>query len=618
MTTSATLYNVERHEQAFFVRQFLVAAAGVVYWIVSREPGVSAAPFIPILTAVVLNVLYYTMAARRVFYPAVKWIQIPVDLLLWTWLIRLTGGYASVFYPIYAFEIMLSSITLSVAGCVYAAALSCILYSSGIVLDPGSFAPALLMPRLALFAGTAVVCVALIRKLRRNELIVSRLNEQLKRDVHVAVTQEDAIVTNMTSGLIGVDANGGITIFNRSAEGITGLKRDEVLGVGCSEALGKNPICRKIMGSLGRGCPPDEVEMEVEFAPGGPARRIAMSCFVMPVGFPTRCVCVIQDRTELRDLEQRTTRAETLSNLGTVAATLAHELRTPLTAIAGFASMLRERLAGAPQEAEMAEKIERGVASLATVTRQLLDFTETPNLSRRRLDLTNVIGSTMELVPERMRSEIKVSFNNEDAPLHVDGDPLQLRQAFLNLLLNACDAAGPGGEVEVELSSRDGRVFLEVSDSGPGVPEHLRSKIFLPFVTTKKGGTGLGLAHSEKLIRAHGGRLTLASPEDGGAVFTVMLPRADAKIGEDACCGADSLPKTKDHVERSGRQTAAGAGLARRRARRTNTGTHMPVDEAGATRNAQTLEADKTASCKAHEEAGSATTAAIPFKGRHR
>jgi len=535
MTTSATSYSVERHEQAFFVRQFLVAAAGVVYWIMSREPGVSAAPFIPILTAVVLNVLYYTMAARRVFYPAVKWIQIPVDLLLWTWLIRLTGSYASVFYPIYAFEIMLSSITLSVAGCIYAAALSCILYSSGVVLDSGSFAPALLMPRLALFAGTAVVCAALIRKLRRNELIVSRLNEQLKRDVHVAVTQEDAIVTNMTSGLIGVDDEGRITIFNRSAEVITGLNRDDVLGVGCAEVLGeKNPICRKIMGSLGRGCPPDEVEVELECVTGEPAKRIAMSCFLMPERFPTRCVCVIRDRTELRDLEQRTIRVETLSNLGAMAATLAHELRTPLTAIAGFASMLRERLAGATQEAEMAEKIERGAASLATVTRQLLDFTETPNLSRRRFDLTNVIGSTMELVPERMRSDIKVSVNSEHAPLYVDGDPLQLRQAFLNLLLNACDAAGPGGEVAVTLGGRDGRVFLEVSDSGPGVPEHLRSKIFLPFVTTKKGGTGLGLAHSEKLIRAHGGRLTLASPEGGGAVFTVMLPRADAEVGVDA------------------------------------------------------------------------------------
>ncbi len=508
--------NIERHEQAFFARQFIVAAAGVIYWLMSRSSGASSLPYLPVFLAVVLNVAYYTLAARRVFYRQVKWIQIPVDLALWTWFIHMTGGPWSMFYPLYAFEIMLSALTLSVTGCVYASALSIVFYTLECSAWPGPFAMSFVVPRLALFAGTGAVCAVLVRELAANEKIVRGLNEQLRRKVHVVATEQDAILESMTCGLLGVDAEGRITMFNRRAEEITGLRAQDVLGKPCERTEGPEPLA-----SL---CDePCTGHREIHLVLSGRSVHLAVGRFELPAGFPTRSVCIFQDLTELKELEQRTIRAETLSGLGAMAATLAHELRTPLTAIAGFAAVLRERLEGSPRDAEIAEKIERGVTSLERVTHQLLGFTETPSIAKSPVRIADVVESGLELLPQNFREMVKLRIGEPEASVAVLGDAIQLRQAILNLMLNACEAAGEGGEVRLTLRRDGEEALLEVADTGPGVPEALRNKIFLPFFTSKEGGTGLGLSHSEKLVRAHGGRLTLDGNDGKGAVFTVRL-----------------------------------------------------------------------------------------------
>lgn len=520
--------NVERHEQAFFVRQFIVAATGLLYWTMAAKPGAPTSPFIPIVLAVVLNVVYYVLAARRVFYPQVKWIQIPVDLALWTWLIQLTGGPGSLFYPLYAFEIMLAALTLSVAGCAYASVLSILLYSFVAYSWPGPFAFSAIAPRLAMFAGAGAVFALLIRKLATNERLVRLLNEQLRHKVHITTTEEDAVLDGMSCGLVGIDTDSKVTMFNRRAEEITGLREAEVLGQSCADILGsENPDCGSVVETLEDGRPSPETEVDVTI--NGRAKRLALSCFALPQGFPTRSVCVFQDKTDVRELERRTIRAETLSGLGAMAATLAHELRTPLTAIGGFAAVLHDRLVERPKDAEIADKIERGVKSLEIVTRQLLGFTETPELSRTDIKLSEVVEATMEMLPETAKASVRLYVNGKDEAISVLGDPIQLRQAFLNVILNACEAAPDDGEIRVTLRRHGDEAQLEVVDNGPGVPEDLSTRIFLPFFTTKKGGTGLGLAFSEKLIRAHGGQLTLDTVAGEGAVFTARLPLSNGQ-----------------------------------------------------------------------------------------
>jgi PAS domain S-box-containing protein len=557
MSQSRNASSAERHEQAFFARQFTVAAAGVVYWLTSRSPGASALPYAPILLAVVLNVMYYALAAKRAFYPHVRWIQIPLDLALWTWLIHLTGGPWSMFYPLYAFEIMLSAVTLSVTGCVYASALSVLFYTLEAAGWPGQIAVSIVAPRLALFAGTGAVCAVLVRKLAANENIVRGLNERLRRRVHVVATEQNAILESMTCGLLGVDVEGKVTMFNRKAEEILGLKAADVLGRPCGSAPGEEGS--RSAAALAKLC--DERRpgrREFDLVLKGRTAHLAASLFELPEGFPTSSVYIFQDLTELRDLEQRTIRAETLSGLGAMAATLAHELRTPLTAIAGFAALLRERLEGNPGSAEIAEKIERGVMSLEQVTQQLLDFTDSPDLAKSRVRVADVVTSGLELLPPKSREMVKLCITDSGASALVLGDPLQLRQAVLNLMLNASEAAGDGGEVRVTLREDGGDASLEVADTGPGVPEELRNKIFLPFFTTKRGGTGLGLSYSEKLIRAHGGRLTLDGPAGGGAVFTVRLRLLEEAERETQAKGQARLqgPSRVKRAERPGAEEA--------------------------------------------------------------
>jgi signal transduction histidine kinase len=225
-----------------------------------------------------------------------------------------------------------------------------------------------------------------------------------------------------------------------------------------------------------------------------------------------------------------------------MAATLAHELRTPLTAITGFAAVLRERLAGRPKDVELAGKIERGVSDLETVTRRLLSFTETPELSKRRVRLCDIVDSALEMLPADDRGAVSLLPDGAGGSLSVDGDALQLRQAILNLVRNACEAAGENGSVRITLRRKGDEAQVEVEDNGPGVPQDLGTRVFLPFFTTKRGGTGLGLAYSEKLVRAHGGQITLDGGPGKGAVFTIRLPLPDREYdGKRADAGAEPL-----------------------------------------------------------------------------
>jgi signal transduction histidine kinase len=105
----------------------------------------------------------------------------------------------------------------------------------------------------------------------------------------------------------------------------------------------------------------------------------------------------------------------------------------------------------------------------------------------------------------------------------VKADPEMLRAVLMNLVLNACQAE-PGGPVEVRMSSHEGMARLQVLDRGPGIPEHVRERVFEPFVTTKSGGTGLGLTIVKRLAEMQGGSVSLRAREEGGTLAEVTLP----------------------------------------------------------------------------------------------
>lgn len=244
-----------------------------------------------------------------------------------------------------------------------------------------------------------------------------------------------------------------------------------------------------------------------------------------------RMAAALQEHLAERERSERQLReTEKLASIGEMAAGLAHELNTPLSNIRALASLAgRDLDAGRVDAAALSADL----ADVADQTRRcgaiidaLLRFARRlpPALAAHEVD--QLVHGSLALV--RLRAEKKgVTLAFEPgAPPPVVVDGAQLEQVFVNLLLNAIDAARPGGRVEVSTAAAPGRIAVRISDDGPGIaPEHL-PRIFDPFFTTKAvgEGTGLGLSVSYGIVRTHGGALSVESAPGRGATFTVTLP----------------------------------------------------------------------------------------------
>ncbi len=229
---------------------------------------------------------------------------------------------------------------------------------------------------------------------------------------------------------------------------------------------------------------------------------------------------------ESGDRLRRLYRAERLAVAGTLAAGLAHEIRNPLTAIRTGIQVIRDRDDTASDSAEVLGDVMSEVDRIDRLVSGLLLFARAPRARHEPVDLAEPARRAVLLVEPRARRQgVALSVRLAAVP-RVQGDPGELEQVVLNLLLNAVEALPGPGEVELTLAPDQGgrRVVLEVADRGPGLPSDLGDRVFDPFVTTKREGTGLGLPISFQIVRRHGGELTLGARPGDGAVARVSLP----------------------------------------------------------------------------------------------
>lgn len=239
----------------------------------------------------------------------------------------------------------------------------------------------------------------------------------------------------------------------------------------------------------------------------------------------------------LQETQREALRRERLAAVGQLAAGMAHELRNPLTSMRILVQAASEQPDGAGLTGQDLAVLEEEIARLEHTIQTFLDFARPPLPEKRQIDVRHWIDQTLRLVSTRAGQQgVTIHWNVPQQPLWIDGDPIQLRQVILNLLLNALDAVPQGGAITIEAvhepasaesaAHRDGapRLVLRVSDTGPGLPPELGERIFEPFVSTKETGLGLGLSICRGIVESHGGQIEAVNGSHGGAVFKICLP----------------------------------------------------------------------------------------------
>ena len=231
--------------------------------------------------------------------------------------------------------------------------------------------------------------------------------------------------------------------------------------------------------------------------------------------------------------------SDRLASLGQLSAGLVHEVRNPLASIKGAAEALDPEIPRGSRKREFLDAITSETDRLNKLIGEFLTFARPRNPELLPTRPNTVIRSVQSLVSkeaERLRLSLIAKPDDGVPEILMDGE--QVKQALLNLVINAMHATPPGGSIELSTSFSDASVMMRVKDSGFGVPASIRDKLFTPFVTTKEGGTGLGLAIAFRLIEQHGGTIEVSDASSGGAIFEIVLPLRRAPQGSRVAAAA--------------------------------------------------------------------------------
>ncbi len=349
----------------------------------------------------------------------------------------------------------------------------------------------------------------------------------------------ESVLQSLPCGVIVIDDQQVVRTINHQA--------CTLLGTGCqgngpdpAQGLPAAPMSlRKLLSLLPEGKSVGKIFYEdpppTEISLVKPARRILVCAFSrMKRG---ERVMVIQDVTELRDLQAQMQKSERSAAMGEMALEVAHEIRNPLTGLGLFANLLRSDDLSAQQRNRYLDHIEIGIQSLDTILTNMFSFSGLRQPRCRPVALHEIMREILRFMsPVIQERNIRVEESYSDRR-KVEADPEMMRQAFMNLVLNALQALPEGGLVKAS-AERDPRgLRISLRDNGIGIPRHLQKNVFEPHFTTTEKGNGLGLSIVEKIVQAHGGRVSLRSRRGWGTEFRLAFPVAMPLQGDPASTG---------------------------------------------------------------------------------
>ncbi len=340
----------------------------------------------------------------------------------------------------------------------------------------------------------------------------------------------ETVLEAITTGVVSFDPIARLTTINRAATRMFGLSETTAVGRLLEEVF-TGPELREVVALVHRTrrTRPEPTTTELHLRRGGAALSLLASATALrgPEGEYAGAVVVFDDLTELL-------KAQRLAAWREVAQRIAHEIKNPLTPIQLSAQRLRRRFGRAPGDEqrvveECTETIIHEVDGLRRLVDEFSRFARMPAFVPRPTDVRPLIDGVASLYRE---SHPAVSITTHHAPdlPPLEVDPDHIKRAVLNLVDNAVEAAGTGGEVTIETAwlADAGRARLVVADSGPGISAEVREQLFVPYFSTKTAGMGLGLPIVAEIVSEHGGALRVEDNEPRGSRFVIEVPVARA------------------------------------------------------------------------------------------
>jgi len=348
------------------------------------------------------------------------------------------------------------------------------------------------------------------------------------------------LIESSVDGIIVTDMKGNILIFNKGAENILGYKAEEVVGKMNIRSVYEPGVAKEVMEKLRS---PDSggvgkltsIPILHRRKDGGLIEGdLSASLIYDENGKEIASVGIFKDlrerlriERELREMQQALLHSEKLAAMGRLTSQVAHELNNPIYGIMNTLELLKTEV---PPESKRRRILELSLSEtqrLAEMLRNMLSFSKPEEEKRRPVKINELVEGILLVMEKQMKeSNIKVETYFDQTLPEVMASTNQMRQVMLNLLKNAKEAMPKGGILTVRTNREDRKVMVAIQDTGVGVPEELRDKIFEAFFTTKQKvkGVGLGLSVCYGIIKDHGGEIKVESEVDKGTTFTILLP----------------------------------------------------------------------------------------------
>jgi signal transduction histidine kinase len=365
---------------------------------------------------------------------------------------------------------------------------------------------------------------------------IDRLGRQIRdvKEVFSALKENlDQIMGTLQDGLVLFTRDTRVVLVSASAERFIGRPRGEILGSVVEGVFNDETKLGRIVldaFALHQGIPQREIELD-----NGRRIQIALD-FIAERGERIGALLTMRDAESVRRIENEIELSRRLAAIGRLTSGVAHEVKNPINAIVVHLELLREKMRDIdPDASRHMDIIGREIHRLDRVVQVLVDFNRPVDLRLSDFDLRKLIEDvTLLASPEAARQGVRLEtkLGNNSLPVRADAD--LIKQALLNVILNGVQAMNDGGVLNITARQQDSAATIEVRDEGGGIPPEVRDKVFNLYFTTKKTGSGIGLAMSYRVLQLHNGAIDFITEMGRGTTFRLLLPLADMKEKEPA------------------------------------------------------------------------------------